>query len=185
MNRSTKGALAASAAGALLLGGAGSLAYWNDTGIADGGSITSGTLGLSDGTCDPGWVYADGTDAGGAVTLVVPGDSVTKSCTFVVTATGDHLSATLTAPASLTYTTTGTPTTLSLNASATYKVDGVARTTVTSADDTKLVTATFVVTFPFGDGTTENLNDTQGLTATLDTMTVTLTQDQSTGANPT
>jgi alternate signal-mediated exported protein len=178
MNRSTKGALAASAAGALLLGGAGSLAYWNDTGTADGGSITSGTLGLADGTCDPNWVYASGTDAGTPVTLIVPGDSVTKSCTFIVTATGQHLSATLTAPATLTYTTDTSPTTLTLDTAATYDVDGVATTTVTSANDGKFVTADFVVTFPYGDATTENLNDTQGLTATLDTLTVTLTQDQ-------
>lgn len=181
MNRSTKGALAASAAGALLLGGAGSLAYWNDSGTANGGSITSGTLALSDGTCDASWVYASGSDAGQPVTLIVPGDSVTKTCSFSVSATGDHLSATLSAPATLTYTTTGTPTTLTLNASATYDVDGVSTTTVSTTSST--VKATFVVTFPYGDATTENLDDTQGITATLDQMTVTLTQDQ-TAANP-
>ena len=184
MNKSTKGALAAGAAGVLLLGGAGSLAYWNATGDADGGAITSGTLTLTDGTCDPAWSYAAGSAVGDPVSLVVPGDSVTKTCTFTVGATGDHLSATLSAPSTLTYTTTGnTGASLSLTAAATYKVDGVATTTVTSANDGDTITADFVVTFPYGDATAVNINDTQHLTATLDAMTVTLTQDQ-TAANP-
>ena len=44
MKKSTKGAVAAAAAGVLLLGGAGSLAYWTADGAADGGSITAGGI---------------------------------------------------------------------------------------------------------------------------------------------
>jgi len=184
MNKSTKGALAAVAAGVLLLGGAGTLAYWSDSGTADAGSITSGSLALSDGTCDDGWVYASGTDAGQPVGTIVPGDSVAKECDFTVTATGDHLSATLTAPSEVDYTISGnTGETLSLPVGATYTVGGTATTTVTSANDGQTVVARIEVTFPYGDATTINANDTQGLTATLNTITVSLTQDQ-TATNP-
>ncbi len=54
---------------------------------------------------------------------------------------------------------------------------------LTSADNGKVITAKFVVTMPYGSPTV-NGNDTQGLTATLNQLTVTLTQDQSSGNNP-
>ena len=60
MNKASKGALAALAAGVLLLGGAGSLAFWTDTAEVAGGAINSGELSLTDttpGTCaDADWV---------------------------------------------------------------------------------------------------------------------------------
>ncbi len=43
MNKTTKGALAASAAAVLLLGGAGSLAYWSDAETIQGGDVTAAT----------------------------------------------------------------------------------------------------------------------------------------------
>ena len=79
MNKTTKGSLAAGAAAVLLLGGAGSLAYWTDAASIDGGSITSGTLTLDAGTC-AGWTYSDGAaGAGKTVELFVPGDLVTNT----------------------------------------------------------------------------------------------------------
>lgn len=187
MKKSTKGALAAGSAAALLLGGAGSLAYWTATSSVNGGAITSGTLSLSAGTCDSAWKYASGSDASNPVTLVVPGDQITKKCTYTIGASGDHLSATLSSPTTLTYQKAGnTGTTLNLTAAAAYDVNGTAITnggTVTSANDGQTLTATFKVTFPYGNATTVNANDTQHLTATLDAMTVNLTQAQGT-ANP-
>ena len=57
MKKSTKGAFAAAAAGSLLLGGAGSLAYWTDASTVDGKAITSGHLQLNPitATCDDSW----------------------------------------------------------------------------------------------------------------------------------
>ena len=193
MKKSTKGAVAAGAAAVLLLGGAGSLAFWTATGTADGGAITSGDLKLTDGTCDPTWQYADGAaGAGTDVALFVPGDQVTKQCTFELEATGDNLSATLDAPASVSYTAPGTAASLSLTADTTFTIDALPVVspavptpiadggTVTSANDGDTITATFVVTIPYGtdeSGTpVVNGNDTQNITATLDTLTVTLTQ---------
>ena len=51
MKKSTKGAVAAGAAAVLLLGGAGTLAFWNADGTAEGGTLTAGTLELTDLTC--------------------------------------------------------------------------------------------------------------------------------------
>jgi alternate signal-mediated exported protein len=171
------------------MGGAGSLAYWTATGTANGGSITSGSLSLTNGTCDTAWKYASGTAAGTTASLIVPGDSITKSCTFTVGATGDHLTAKLTAPATLAYTKAPAATTDSLTVASTYNINRatpaalVNGDVLNSADNGKVITAKFVVTMPYGS-TTVNANDTQSLTATLNQLTVTLTQDQSSGNNP-
>ncbi len=190
MKKSTKGALAAGAAAVLLLGGAGTLAYWTADGNADGGSITAGTLTLTDGACGDDWVYAAGSaSAGDAVVLFVPGDVVSKVCTFDLEATGDNLEATIALP------TTFTPTETPAATSAEFEVDGAFAIaggvvpndrviangdSVTSDDDGSTITVTIDVTIPFGTDETGapivNGNDTQGLLAEFDDITVTLTQ---------
>ena len=183
MNKSTKGAVAAAAAAVLLLGGAGSLAYWTDQGTADGGAITAGSMSITDGTCGT-WSYSGGSQAGQPVGLIVPGDAVAKDCTFTIAASGDHLSADLSMPTTLTYTPSTPDTSVELTAAATYTVGATPdQTAITSADNGDTLTVSFVVTFPFGDDTTTNINDTQGLTATLDALSVSLTQSQN-AANP-
>ncbi|GAB3762994.1 alternate signal-mediated exported protein [Nocardioides ginsengisegetis] len=188
MNKATKGALAAAAAGSLLLGGAGSLAYWTATGDVNGGSFASGTLSLTDGTCDPDWVYNTGAASeGDVVTLIVPGDELTKQCTMTLDATGDNLSATVDAPNTVTYTPVSGAPGLDLTVATTYQIgtgvpaDPALGGAVTSADDGKTITVTYVVTVPYGTAenatTPVNVNNTQGITSTLDTLTVKLTQD--------
>jgi alternate signal-mediated exported protein len=189
MKKSTKGTLAAAAGAVLLLGGTGSLAYWNASATVNGGAIVSGSLTLGAGTCGSTWLYSNGTAAGQTVAKVVPGDAITKSCTFTVGGSGDHLSATLGAPTTTTYTKTpagaGTD---SLTVATTYTIDRTPVATLvngdklTSADNGRTLTAKFVVTMPYGSPTV-NANDTQNLTATLNALTVSLTQD-SLGANP-
>ncbi|WP_148615019.1 alternate-type signal peptide domain-containing protein [Nocardioides rubriscoriae] len=187
MNKTTKGAFAASAAAVLLLGGAGSLAYWTDNAFVDGGSITAGTLDIAAGTCDTDWTYAGSKVGTGKVTLFVPGDVVTKKCTFTIAATGDNLKASVAAPSSLDVTGSKTGSSLSISTAASYTLTkGTASKTIanggtiTSADDASTLTATFVATIPFGTdetaGTKVNANDTQAITATLNRLTVSLTQ---------
>jgi alternate signal-mediated exported protein len=188
MHTTTKGAAAAGAAAVLLLGGAGTLAFWSDSATVNGGSINSGSLSINAGVCDPTWSYASGTAAGDPVVQgIVPGDSITKDCTFTVGAVGDHLSASPTVPSTVAYTPASLPgSTLTLPVSASYDLDGTPLTgasTITEADDGGTLTATITVTFPYGDATTINANDTQGLTKTLNGLAVTLTQT-STGENP-
>lgn len=92
MKKSTKGAVAAGAAAVLLLGGAGTLAYWTAEGDAEGGTLTAGTLELSDLECGDDWLDADDN----AIAILVPGDLVTKECTGTITMTGDNIEATVT-----------------------------------------------------------------------------------------
>jgi len=82
VNKFVKGSIAAAAATVLLLGGAGSLAYWNDTaGLHSTDKINAGKLEL---------VAADGNWAPEIVKWV-PGDASTYATTLTLTADGDHI----------------------------------------------------------------------------------------------
>ena len=181
MNKTTKGSLAAGAAAVLLLGGAGSLAYWTDSATVNGGSVNSGFLTLDDGDCDDSWVYAVGSaNPGATVVNFVPGDVVTKDCTFVIGAEGDNLEATPVIPASVDITPTPAAPTFTATVGATYTLDGVAytgATPITEANNADELVASIVVTIPYGNATTINANDTQGIDAALSDLTVTLTQN--------
>lgn len=182
MKKSTKGAVAAGGPAVLLMGGAGTLAFWTATGDAEGGVINAGTLTLTPVGCDDDWVYATGqAGAGTTVNLFVPGDVVTKECTFTVGATGDNLSATVDAPDTLTFVTDPAVTSFDATVDATYDVGGTPIAdggTITDANDSDTLTVAFVVDIPYGtaDPTGVNDNDMQNVEATLDTLTVTLTQ---------
>ncbi len=178
MNQTTKGALAAAAAGALLLGGAGSLAYWSDSKTVTGGAISSGTLSL---TQEVGQVCSSWTldAAGGAtaytpgVTLVVPGDVITKTCDYTVHASGAHLAADLTMDA--TSITGANDLSSALTPGATYTLAGNAVATgadITSANDGDVLNAVITVTF---ESATSGLT-AQGMTAGLDDLVVSLVQ---------
>lgn len=186
MKKSTKGALASAAAAVLLLGGGTTLAYWTASADVEGGSITAGELKLVSNPADDcsttAWTYATGhASAGSTVNLWVPGDVVTKSCTFIVTATGDNLEAELTSPTTVPLTAdsvtdgpTGTAT-----VAVTYLLDGTPiadGATITEAAADRTLTAVFEVTLPFGDTTTVNTNQVQDWTAVFDKLTVTLDQ---------
>lgn len=192
MNKTTKGAFAASAAAVLLLGGAGSLAYWSDSAAVNGGTINSGYLtlkpvvtGTNTTACDTDWKHTNGPKSGSTVVNIVPGDVITKSCTFKVTAKGDNLSATPTVPSTVLYTITpktgaAAPTSLDLPVAATYKLgatDFTGASKITEGDDTKVLTATIQVSFPYSATNGKNVNDTQNLLFTLNDLTVSLKQD--------
>jgi alternate signal-mediated exported protein len=93
MNKLTKGTVAAAAAIALLLGGAGTFANWNATSAVAGGNITAGSLSL-DGAGAGTW-----SDTAGTINLasdrIMPGDVLTFTQDFKVTAVGHSLLATL------------------------------------------------------------------------------------------
>lgn len=177
MKKSTKGAIAAAAAAVLLLGGAGTLAFWSDSETIPGGTVSSGELSLSEPECDADWVYAAGNaNPGGTVGLIVPGDAISKECTFDIAAKGDNLNAELTTVDTVDITAAPAAPTFNATVAATYSGAGTA---VTEARDGETVTATITVTFPYGDDTTVNVNDTQNVTATLDDIDITLVQTES------
>jgi alternate signal-mediated exported protein len=87
MNKLVKGSIAGAAGVALLLGGAGTLALWNDTASINAATVTSGVLDVANAT--PGsWSQN--------LSLIVPGDTIVYTDSLEVTATGDNLKATVT-----------------------------------------------------------------------------------------
>lgn len=171
MNGTTKSALAAGVAAVLLTGGAGTLAYWNDTQTVAGTPISSGELKLGTPACGAGWLL-DG-NIPFTNQLVVPGDVLTKNCTIDLIARGEHVGADLgisTAAFAAPNALTG-----QLSPSATFTVAGATRTHITDADDTGAtneIAAKLIVTF---DGPAAT-NASQALTATLNSVSVTATQ---------
>ncbi|MFI5428337.1 alternate-type signal peptide domain-containing protein [Aeromicrobium sp. UC242_57] len=162
MKKSTKGVLAAAAAGVLLLGGAGSLAYWSATGSGDAGTIASGSLTLSAVDCSDPWV-----EGGVTITTIVPGDTITKECTATLTLVGDHIGATVALDDS------------SVDAVEAAFNDEVAITSTLTEPAAAItdpgtydVTVTLSAAFD-GPGAT---NDSQSVTETLDGLELTATQ---------
>lgn len=84
MNKLVKGGLAAAAGIALLMGGAGSLAYWNSSSTAASGAIQTGHLKLTAGTVS-GWSKAH----------LVPGDTDTYTQHFTLDMLGDDIKVSL------------------------------------------------------------------------------------------
>jgi alternate signal-mediated exported protein len=98
MNKLTSGAIVGTLGIALLLGGAGTFATWNQSTTANVGTVASGTLTIaSSGT--PTWknISADApsTIANIASYKIVPGDTLEMTQVFTVAASGDNLKATL------------------------------------------------------------------------------------------
>jgi alternate signal-mediated exported protein len=171
MKKTTKGALAVGTATALLFGGAGTLAYWSDTGTVGGASISSGRLELANPLCG-NWLL----DAGGGPTAfnpatdaIVPGDVLTKDCTYDIVAVGNHLTAdvTISTPSY----TGANALTADLTAGGVFTINGLADTVITPADNGMVLAATVTLTF-----LTTSTNLTQNLAAVLDDVTVTATQ---------
>ena len=172
MNRTTKGALAVGAAAVLLTGGAGTLAYWSDTQTVTASTpLSSGQLKLGTPACGNGWIL----DGGATFTtqLLVPGDTLTKTCTIDLIAKGEHLGADL----AISQAAFGTTNAFAqqLTPSATFTVNGASKTHVTELDDTGAgeISAKISVTFD-GPGAT---NASQALTSSINSVSVTATQN--------
>lgn len=180
MKKSTKGALAAAGAAALLVGSAGTLAFWTAEETVPGGTIDAGHLDLVTDATNTGcgaWELDSAEDA--PVTWadgdpLVPGDVLTKDCLFTIDAQGNHLRATVAASAP---NATGTLA-AGLDIDATdITVDGVADTEFTEDNDGDALGVTVTVTFT-DPGTVDNTyNDpATDVTAVLDDITLTATQ---------
>lgn len=195
MKKTTKGAIAAAASASLLLGGAGSLAYWNTEDNVTAGSFTTGDLVLDAADCDnAGWTVTNTIEevVDQAVALddfrVVPGDVFTKTCTIDVTAVGDNLRAIL----DLTgggQTTTGGPQgdpairTQDYVVTPSFVLDGPETIvagkpfSLDQSDNAKKITVTITVDFPLTpDGDLDANDDSKLDLVELADYTVTATQ---------
>lgn len=181
MKKSTKGAIAAAAAGVLLLGGAGTLAFWSDTVNLPGTDITSGHLTLVAAATDPcaSAVWHLDSAAGPVFDAVndtvIPGDSLVKNCNIAVDALGTHFTnvdltvsgGTLTANA------------LGAKFTKTLTVDGVTGSSVPNVAVTSgaVTTIPVAITLAWPYGSTVESPTAMDLTATLAAVSVVIKQD--------
>ena len=177
MKKSTKGAVAAGAAAVLLLGGAGTLAYWTDTASTPGATINTGHLDLTALDCGTGWTL-DGGDPFVAQ-LLVPGDTLTKSCTAELDIAGEHFTQAdfeVTLPADL----TGDAALLAELDAPTIAVElnGAAQASATNVAVADGDEVTIDVTINWPHGVEDNdANVVGGVQAVLDQMTIKVTQN--------
>jgi len=166
MNKLVKGSIAAAAGISLLMGGAGSLALWNDSVTVNAGTVSSGTLDVATSTAGT-WTPT--------LAKIVPGDTVVYTQTLTVTAIGDNLKATIGSnAAAITNGITGSTVTSTyvvknaLNAVVTPSGTGV----YTLGGGTYTVAVTVTVAFP--SSTTDQVGQTAAVN--LSTLAVTVTQ---------
>ena len=177
MKNSIKGAIATGGAAVILLGGAGSLAYWNSTDAIAGGVINSGNLIIDAAACDDADFtvensiegVAAGTDFDVATQEIVPGDKLTKTCDVDIVAVGTNLRADLEVVEGTDTGALGDYVTVD----PTFQIDGVDLTQITDDNSGDVVTATIVVDFPIG---TEADNASKLKTLTIGDYTITATQ---------
>ncbi len=177
MNKFTKASIATGAGIVLLLGGAGTLAYWNDSASTGAGTITAGTLSIeSEG--DGEWFEASDltTPIDPEDFLVVPGDSLVYVESFEIGATGENLEATIEADASdIDKGAWGAD----LTASTALSIAGSPVATITDANDGDTVevrvTLTFAFTSTVGVDAPVN-NGSQGAVVDLSDLAIVVTQ---------
>lgn len=175
MDKALKGALAAGGASVLLLGGAGTLAFWTDAEDVGGTQITSGNLTLSAPDCSTAagahdWELDGGVPFVPGTHDLVPGDSISKVCDMELTVTGTHVGATLAASPAV-FTDATSTLDASLTSSAVFRVNNAAYVPITAAG-TYAVRATLTVTLA---STVDTLTSQDG-DVDLDAITVTATQ---------
>lgn len=178
MNKLVKGAVAGAAGIALLIGGAGTFALWNDSAQVDASTISSGTLTLTAGT-DGVWKNVTN---GGTATIdpstftIVPGNRLQFTQTLTIAATGNDLKAELSYnDLAITGSLSGVATTsLAVTSSSANVVPGTAPKTfiVTPAGSSATVSVVLTVELPASTSGTTG----QGGTLDLSALTFTLTQ---------
>ena len=197
MNKLVKGSIAGAAGIALLLGGAGTLAVWNssvDVTAASTG-ITAGTLEIAPASpvvTTDGWKHGVTTPvviSDISTFKIVPGDVLTFTKTFDVTATGNNLKATA-ALGALSITTPTSPSSAdtaladALTKSAAFTIGGSAATSATIINPTagkQTIVVTATITYPKNgylvDGVTGAENSSKLGKVNLSTFAITLTQN--------
>ena len=186
MNKFAKGSLAAGAGLVLLLGGAGTLAYWNDSAELTGGTINAGTLDLT---------AVEGTWAQGATPIsdvsqwkLVPGDELTYTANLGLLAQGDNIQGTVTLDESFVEITGGDD---QIDVSFDVAEGGTLPAGVTYADETFTFTQPtgesaveipieVTVSFPFDTAAQQNAS--QGAVVNLETISFVATQTPASGA---
>ena len=170
-------AVAAPVAAVLLLGGPASLASWRVASTAHPGSFTTGALALipiaANGAsgCSQWTFTTTGGTSSGAYTNqpLQPGDTLTASCRYTLTAQGDHLKGHISVGAPP----TAPPAPLALTTTA-VTVGGASRSTFTSGDTGSVVEVDLALSVPASDQS----NPAADVSYVLHNLTVSAVQDQ-------
>jgi alternate signal-mediated exported protein len=177
MNKLVKGAIAGAAGIVLLMGGAGSLAYWNDSaqaGPATGTTITAGTLKISAvdaGSWTKGFYNGSNVLVGSVAPVanlanvrIVPGNRLVYTQTFNLDASGDDLYFTISSTNGAVAAASGAAadTALAAQATGTFSVASVTGGNVVAATTPgtykvssnsggpSTITVTWTINFPYG-----------------------------------
>ena len=177
MKKSTKGTIAIAAGIALLLGGSGSLAYWQGSAQTSAATIQTGELNVAL-TSGATWQVKRGsttTDITGSLASykMVPGDTIVYTVPFQTKANGTNLTANATVnwggfasvPAHLTSSVAGT-----------YNGAAVAGTSFAVASGTSDGRLVFTLSWPFGANATNDTSATMNQSWNLGATTVTVAQ---------
>ncbi|MFJ6651589.1 alternate-type signal peptide domain-containing protein [Microbacterium sp. NPDC091313] len=167
MNKLAKGSLAGAAGVVLLLGGAGTFAYWNAQAGVVGGTVAAGQLSLVDDGAQGVWTDQNDAVIDPATYRIVPGDVLTYTDDLTLVAVGDNIRAELTlAGGAIAPTTPGDAEDVALasflqdsavlTATGGNIVAGTPANTFTVTEGTATVTTTITLAFPFGSDTTNN-----------------------------
>lgn len=200
MNKNVKASIAIAAGVVLLMGGAGSLAYWNDAQSvgAAGSTISAGTLTATPGTGAWKKSFNGGTETTVTnLTNIVPGNRLVYTQTFTINATGSDLYFTITPTAGSIVAGSGSNGTALASAlsgaTSTFTVtNNAAATGTTIAPSTTsgvykvgagatptTITVTWTIDWPFGTAPATNTsgdNAAKAGSVTLSGGAVTLTQ---------
>lgn len=160
MNKLTKSSIAAAAGIALLMGGTGTLAVWNDTiNAGANGSISAGTLSLSNASAGT-WTDQNGTTIDIATFKAVPGDTLTYKTSVDVTAIGDNLDGTIAMGTSAISPATAASADVALAGllkdSASYTINGNSGSTFTASSTAQKLDVTVAITWPSGTPAADN-----------------------------
>jgi alternate signal-mediated exported protein len=177
MKKSTKGALAGGAAAFLLLGGAGSLAYWTDNGDVTGTTVESGHLAVINNDCGSAPWELDGGDDVTASTRIVPGDTITKTCSFEIEGEGDHFASVAIDIASTHWNASSNATLVSKLGTVSASYEDSNSNPIADGDNVPVgetVNASFSFTF---DAVNTIAHQAENAVATLDDIAITVTQN--------
>jgi alternate signal-mediated exported protein len=177
MKKTTKGAVAAGGAAVLLMGGAGTLAYWTAQGTVNGTSITAGHLTLDASACNTtGWTIDGGAAFDPSTGHLIPGDTLTKTCNVHIDVEGTHFSHVNIQATTQNGALAAPWDELSIATTVSGSGTGANNVTVTQGDNTVPVSIT--VTWPYGAAADNDLNGSVGndLSTTLNNISVTAVQ---------
>ncbi|GAA4099470.1 alternate-type signal peptide domain-containing protein [Nocardioides kongjuensis] len=181
MKKTTKGALAAGTAAVLLMGGAGTLAYWTDSDTVTGSSITSGHLSLDASACQgtTGWLL-EGAPFDPSTGTLIPGDTLSKTCNAVVNVKGTHFT-----QVDIQATAPNGPAAAApwdeLTVAATVNGSTTGANNVAVSQGANNIPVSITVTWPYGPSADNDLNG--DLTTALGNIAITAVQDHKADPN--